>query len=368
MRPTLSQHQYFPYQSLDKNERKMNFYVDLIRAYAIVMVIMVHSAALPMLNFSSISQSEWWVSNLLFSFAHQGVPLFIMISGLLLLDPAKNEPTAVFVKKRFRKIIIPLIFWSAFFYCWRVFYKAENLTIIESISNAVNGPMYYHLWYLYLILGLYLATPILRVYTKTAPLSITVYFIAVWFLFEGMIPLINGMTGIRPGIPNTIFTSVIGYYLMGYLFLQVDIPDKFKWLIAAVAVAATLFTAIGTHLLTIRSDNQYKGFFVNISRPNIITLSFCIFFLMYKFKHASLFTKGRAPLYIRRIAVSSFGIYLLHPVILELLEAGWSGFNVNAMSIHPIVGIPMTMVLTITISYVVVTNLRKIPYIKSIVP
>jgi len=340
----------------------------MIRAYAIIMVVLLHTAAPAMLNFSSISTSSWWVTNILFSFAHQGVPLFIFISGLLLLDPQKTESTTTFFRKRMSKVLWPFLFWSAFYYFWRLFYQDQSLTTSDAFALVVKGPMYYHLWFVYVIIGLYLATPILRSYTRNAPVANILYFVAVWAIFYSFFPLFSYFTGAHIGIRNVLFNSLVGYFLLGPLLKEFNVPRKYSWWIAITVVAATLFTAIGTHWLTLHSDGQYQDKFIRLYMPNINVISMGMFVLLLKCRHAGILKKQCIAVPIKHIAMYSFGIYLLHPAIIELLDAGWLGFSLHAMIIHPVVGIPLTVMATIAISFLVVAMLRQIPVLRNVVP
>lgn len=60
----------------------------------------------------------WWISNVYDSISRWGVPVFVMVSGALLLDTSKQEGILTFYKKRLSKIFIPIIFWTAFYLFW----------------------------------------------------------------------------------------------------------------------------------------------------------------------------------------------------------------------------------------------------------
>lgn len=350
------------------DEKKL-FYVDFIRAFAILMVVMLHTAAIPMKQYSTISVSEWWISNLIFSFSHQSVPLFIMISGLLLLNTSKDESIGVFYRKRLKKVIIPFIFWGVVYYCWRIFFKSESYTLHETLKIIAKGPIYYHLWFIYMIIGLYLSTPILRVYIKLASRLNLLYFVTLWFLITSLLPIFSSITGISVGIRAGIFTGTIGYFILGPLLAEVNLSKRYLWIIAITAIGATLFTAVGTHYITALRGGYYDGIFVKITRPNIIVMSICTFFLLSKIRYSQFFpNNGKTHNIIRQIAAASLGIYFLHPIVLELLESDWFGFELNAMSIHPAIGIPLTLLATMAISYFFVTVLKKTPIVKMVVP
>jgi surface polysaccharide O-acyltransferase-like enzyme len=221
---------------------------------------------------------------------------------------------------------------------------------------------------MYLIIGLYLATPILRAYIRAADLPNIFYFVTMWFLFASLFPLMNSITGIDVGIHEVLFTGMIGYFLIGYLLMHVNFSTKYLWLLMVIAIGGILFTSLGNYYMTLRDSGQYNGFFNKLEKPNIIIISICIFLLFSKFQCAHLFVNGRISAGIKRIAAASFGIYLIHYMIIELLRDGWFGFRLSAITVHPAVGIPMTVITTMVISFVVVTLMGRIPIVKRLVP
>ena len=94
--------------------------VDLIRTVAITMVILYHALNEPYIA-SQLTFTQYgvlWLSQTIYnSLAIMGVPLFIMLSGALLLQPSKvNEPIKVFLRKRLARIGIAFVFWSVIYF------------------------------------------------------------------------------------------------------------------------------------------------------------------------------------------------------------------------------------------------------------
>ena len=94
---------------------KRNLSFDFIRCVAIVFVICIHSMALidGMVNLSIFPRL---VKTVLDTFIYSGVPLFIMLSGSLLLT--KEESLSVFFIKRIRRILLPFFLWSMACICY----------------------------------------------------------------------------------------------------------------------------------------------------------------------------------------------------------------------------------------------------------
>lgn len=185
--------------------------LDLIRTMAIIFVVLVHSMGL--LNDAPETKSILVIKGF-YSLIHVGVPLFVMLSGALLLG--KEEPLNLFFKKRFHRVLIPFFSWSIIISIIHFFQNGGrnllNWSLIftkDLFGNGVHG-IY---WYIYMILGLYMLTPILRSIAKNAKLL--AYSIIVCF----------GLYYLQYFLPEFSFASrfqfqnllFIGYFLMGYI-------------------------------------------------------------------------------------------------------------------------------------------------------
>ncbi|MGW8289404.1 MAG: acyltransferase, partial [Candidatus Bathyarchaeia archaeon] len=151
---------------MDPKTGKLSLPVDLIRTVAIVLVIVLHASTETVTVADQMSPEGvtlWWTTNIYDSLARPAVPLFVMLSGALLLQPAKlDEPLGVFFKKRLNRIALPFLFWGIAYFAWRAFVNGETLTANSILQGVLTGP-YNHFWFLYLLVGLYLLTPVLRV-------------------------------------------------------------------------------------------------------------------------------------------------------------------------------------------------------------
>ena len=109
--------------------------VNLIRTVAIILVILLHAAIEPTPNLNIMSPQGvelWWTSNIYDSIARSAVPLFVILTGALLLQPNKvDEPLRVFFKKRWNRIGIPFIFWGLIFFAWNFLVRGQSLSALS---------------------------------------------------------------------------------------------------------------------------------------------------------------------------------------------------------------------------------------------
>ena len=105
------------------------FFADALRVVAAFLVVTAH-VALGLLYYSSpehpLSWFDWHFALAINSSARWIVAGFVMVSGAFILNPARDEPTALFYKKSLSRIGIPLLFWSAFYTAWPYLFAAAN--------------------------------------------------------------------------------------------------------------------------------------------------------------------------------------------------------------------------------------------------
>ena len=139
--------------------------LDAARWLAAVAVVMLHGAATVVSDPAAYGSGAWLAANLYDSAARWCVPVFVMISGALLLDPERPQDARRFYSRRVARICAPLLFWTLFYLLWRTaldWIDDGRLDLSFWPRKLAHGEPYYHLWYLYMIVGLYLFAPLVR--------------------------------------------------------------------------------------------------------------------------------------------------------------------------------------------------------------
>lgn len=169
------------------NSSKNELWADLIRVFAIFGVVSLHT----------LGTYPSWFSTYAFKIFETSVPLFVMLSGALLLG--KTESYTSFFKKRSVKVLIPWIVWTiiymVFFYFLKDKYILSNYFSSEGININNWGKFFFiqfftGLWFLPLIFGIYLITPPLRIFIKSARRIDFIYILSLWFIFISLFPSI----------------------------------------------------------------------------------------------------------------------------------------------------------------------------------
>jgi len=333
-------------------------YMDWLRVFAIFSVVGIHVVA-QLVADMNIGHQIWWFANLVDSALRNSVPLFFMMSGALLLTKKQDEPLIPFFQKRVSKVAIPLLVWSVFFIYYRKVMWFEEHTWQQMIKMVLTDSVFFHLWFLYVILGLYLMTPFLRQIVKASSKQHLLYFLGAWFVISSLFPFVPKFLDFSLALSAGLFSTYIGYFVLGaYLLLH---PIKKKWLplLGSLALIGYAVTAYGTYLLTLENNGKIDGFFYMYISPNTVMIAIFLFVLFQQMSH--IFKPNR---FIQMISFASLGIYLVHPII----QLYGRRIKFDEYWIHPVIAVPLVWLTIFFVSFLIVWVLQKIPFIKKIVP
>ncbi|HDS9361358.1 TPA: acyltransferase [Enterobacter chengduensis] len=130
-------------------------WIDNLRGIACLMVVMIHTTTWYVTNAHSISPASWDIANILNSASRVSVPLFFMISGFLFFGERSAQP------KHFIRIASCLAFYSAVALLYIVLFTSINAEL--SLKNLLQKPVFYHLWFFFAIIVIYLVSPLIQV-------------------------------------------------------------------------------------------------------------------------------------------------------------------------------------------------------------
>jgi surface polysaccharide O-acyltransferase-like enzyme len=327
-------------------ESKMNLNYDIIRLFATILVITIHVAGPGFENF----HENWTIVNFYDSFSRVAVPLFLMLSGALMLE--KEYSLKLFFNKRFNKVLIPFIFWSI------IFTLRKGILDIGSIFLK---PAYFHLGFLYILLNIYLCFPIASATWKALSNEKKKYLLILWFTGSSVLPFTRNFQNISFGIDLVMFTPFLGYVFLG-AYLK-DFKSKFSKNIGILVYAvSSLLVAFGTNLLSIKNGSPTETIYSYLS-PLVITGAGGLFVAINSID----FSKNKFFIFVARLSELTFGIYFIHIVVLELLASKKIGIELSWGSFSPIFSIPIIVLLCLIISSFIVFIIKKIPVINRIV-
>jgi surface polysaccharide O-acyltransferase-like enzyme len=347
--------------------------VDLIRTVAIFLVILLHAAieSNPNLSLMSVGSVQlWWTSNVYDSIARTAVPLFVMLTGALLLQPTKtDEPLRVFFKKRWNRIGIPILFWGAIFFVWDFLVKSQPATLQYIVQSVLAGP-YVHFWYVYVLIGLYLITPLIRIIVAHAEWQTIRYFLLIWFIGTGILPILTLFTGISPQavwFKQNVFLLIglSGYFVLGAYVAKLTLRRS---ILALLLVISTTVTIVGTYFIISTLGESHSQFLLDASSLSVIVASVSLFLILTSIPTKKIETRfSRGTKVLKLISENTLPIYLFHIIVLETLQQGYLGLKISVTNINPIIEIPLVTVVTLLICLVIIVPLKRIPCMKKII-
>jgi surface polysaccharide O-acyltransferase-like enzyme len=210
-------------------------------------------------------------------------------------------------------------------------------------------------------------TPVLRVYIKNAGKENIRYFLVIWFITNGVINFISKLTNydFKVGIELYFFTGYVGYYVLGYYLATSDFNKKERRLLYILSMVCVVATMIGTFVLT-RTKGTYVDYFNDFLFPNVILMTIGIFvFIKSVYWERIIKRDSNMNKFILDVSTLSFGIYLVHILVLELLQ---NYYKIDARITNPLISIPLVSMVIMTISYVVIKLMKRLPIIEKFVP
>lgn len=341
-------------------------WVDLIRVLAVFQVVLVH-LSYPIFFKDDLPPSAVTAANFYDSLSRMGVPLFFMVSGALLLG--KREPTGAFLRRRFVKVGIPALFWSVAYLLWSVeAYRNGSMSalhIVLSMLKAIYlGDVEIHLWFLYVLAGIYLVTPLLRLLVSAASRRDLAYFLLLWLIGTSFTALARRLSGFPTAFEIPVVGGYVGYFVFGYWLVEVRLSPRGRLGAALGAVCAVLVIFFGTLLLSAQAGMMDDFLYSYFSLPTILA-SGCAFLLL---KDLGQRLSGRILPPLRALSASSFGIYLVHILVIDSLRKGALGFHLYSWMGDPWLFIPLTALAVLLLSFLLVSLLRAIPFVRMLVP
>lgn len=327
-----------------------NSSLDLLRLLSAFAVIWLHVSAGVATTHPDPASLAWWTGNLADAFSRWCVPMFILISGRLLLSNPVNADPLPFYRKRAGRVLLPLLFWTLLYLAFR-FYDEPGFGWKTALRSVLNGSPYFHLWYLYMIVCLYLFAPFLR--TLVAHLDRG----ALWLLI-GICFLLTTGNLLLEGQPVTLWLSFIlylGYFLAGYALPELAGRWRRRRLIT-VFVAAGLTIAAGVALLLPGIGPRAWDLMYHYLNPLVAVMAFCLFL----FVTSSQEPPASATVWIARLAPLSLGIYLFHPLWMRVLDK----LAITGFLFHPLFGIPVMTLCAFVLSAATSWFWLKIPWLR----
>ncbi|MBR6965227.1 acyltransferase family protein [Candidatus Saccharibacteria bacterium] len=337
------------------------FYFDYLRILAMAAVMILHIAA-QNLRSVPIGSFEWQTFNVVDSFQRWGVPVFVMISGALFLS--KEQKIGKIFKKNILRLATAFLFWSLAYTLWQRFITHDISTNSDFVNHLIQG--YGHLWFVPMIIGLYMISPILRKITENRRLAW--YFVILSIIFSIIIPqtitifsykfntLPTALNIANDSLRMQFVLGYSGYFVLGHLIHTADIKQSLKKYIYIAGVLSVFFTIFATLFMSTRTNELVVDFYREMT-INVFAMSVAVFVFGKNHMNKAIKNKTRQS-FVLFLSKCSFGMYLFHMFSVNIL---CYFFHFDSLAINPLLSIPSIFIITFVSSFVVSAIINKIP-------
>ncbi|WP_295722713.1 acyltransferase [uncultured Methanobrevibacter sp.] len=325
-------------------------YIDMLKFVAIFSIVIVHVSGIwanvELLNLPFHDLKEC---------LRFGVPIFLMITGCLAFN--KEIELSSFLKKKVVRIALPVIFFTI-------------LGILLSAYSTEQPLSRY--WYCWMALGVYLAIPLVNVFIKNVKSKELDYFIII-FLIASILYHLTWKMGVDIALDLNFFIGPMSYVILGYYLSRKEFnlsANKIILISLIVFIGVSVFKILHYETLYLY-DNLMLTSKLSLSFPQIIQAASVFLMIKYTYEAKSgIFGSIRGFLekdivnkFIVSISVASYGIYLVHLIILR----GWMESalkNIHLTGTMTAILILLASTALLLVSGIIITILGKIPYVK----
>lgn len=293
---------------------------DFVRAFAALSVIAIHVTS----GYTSYSQVGYYWNQAM----RYAVPLFVILSGFLLYFSEcgrERMPFAAFLRVRCKKILLPYLIWTALYTAFSN--RHELLTWVANDpfhplllwgKHLVMGTGYVHLYFLLIVLQLYLLYPVLRSWLdKHQTLLVSASFVGT-LSAQTMIYLhqIHVIELPSIGIP---YVSLFPIWLFYFVFGMFAARNKESWeeKLAGKTLPIAFIWLVSFVLLLL--DSRFTRTFASSIKPSVMLFCITSYFLFYLLALRVKNTSSTVGRWMEWIALHSFFIFLLHPLLLSIV-------------------------------------------------
>lgn len=335
--------------------------LDVLRVLAALAVVWLHTSAQRWV--ACYPSVEWQIRNVNDSLVRWCVPLFVMISGALFLNPLKKIDIKSLYTKNIIRIILIFLFWS---FIYEVYNGTLKYGLKCLVLNTIHGP--FHFWFLKMLIGLYITIPVMRTIIENK--KIEQYFIGISLVTSFFFPMLFYIIGhvnysFLEFLKNnydefgiSIAVGYVGYFVLGHYLMNNKINEALKKIICVLGILSVFTVCFLTYYFSCRlgyPENFWYGYLNMFTFFEAVTLFVVVKDLQIApIYHAALISASKL----------SLGIYIIHPLVMMIL---FDFFNIDSASLNPIYFIPLFAIIVFGISYLISFILNKIPFLKKFV-
>lgn len=345
-------------------------WISWLKVVAIAAVVSIHTAGFTAIIDGARHKRQGQLAILIDIGATFSVPIFVMVSGALLLDPARFTSTSAFLRRRAVRLLPAVVFWHLFYWAFRVWYMHQHVSPDDALKWTLTGNLFTALYYFWIVLGLTIVAPVLIPWIATASRA--------WLLGAGALAAampaltiatykMRGTPVVWVETPWTWWVFYLGFFLLGWGLRGIVLRGAWLVLAALAVVVIGLSLAWQWHnpgtpvILTRLNPVSYYGLGVHV-------YALLIFVVVQSVVRTGGLLEGLArgatARWARTLADATLGVFALHQAVMVVSwRIPWFDGRGAAISAEQLI-VRIGVVLVVT--YVIVLALRRVPYVRRV--
>ena len=354
---------------------KRHYGLDILRVLACYMVIQIHAGEFYYIGPAGevLNTPGAYVVGWINSLFRSCVPLFVMLSGYFLFPVTDTKS---FLSKRLPRILIPFLIWSVIYACYQYLRGVTTLdaALINILLIPVNLTMETgHLWFVYMLTGIYLFAPVLSGWVQTSTKKEMQYFLFFWIItlfvpyIHQLFPFIWGEVPWNNHPMLHYFMGYFGYVVVAnYLKKFHPQPSAALYIAAAVMIVAGYAVTVFGFIYRLPTAQTISGLELtwDFNTINVALMTTGIFILVKDVslgnEEAVAETSGFKLL--QDLSAKSYGMYLAHIICMNAVF----GLMKN-LPFSTLINIPLMAVCTFVLTYMLIKILSLLPRSKWLV-
>jgi surface polysaccharide O-acyltransferase-like enzyme len=338
---------------------------DLVRIIAMFAVVVVHTSGTFYRALAPVTSVDWQVSNIYSTMGKFSICIFIMVSGMFFLNPNKSVTIGTLFKKNILRIAVAFLFWSIAYALFGLHVRIKMNGYQPEFINAfiidvVNGN--YHLWFCYMIIGLYIIVPFLKLITANEYLM--KYFILLSIIMASIVPVLKLLPDVV-SIPVSIVDSQlqlrfvagwVGIFVLGYYLSYCNITKKAEILLYIAGILSLVVTIVVNGYMSVRNNQNYEPLY-DLTNINILLTAIAVF-IFFRLHVANINFSERFQKIVLILSECTFGIYFIHVFIIIMFQQ----YRLDQYLYNAAIAVPVLSAGVFVVSGILIYIFRKIPF------
>lgn len=342
--------------------------LDVLRILAILGVVAIHVFGLILAREDLRGTPTWHFGVVLDIATRWCVPLFVMISGALVLAPrAHAGGPGRFYRRRVARLLPALVVWHlVYLFVVRDLIKGEDLDPRLVLVNFVDARVYTALYFLWLILGLYAVAPVLASFLAGGGprrAQVTAMAAMAWSVVVAVLPgVTTALDSPRPRSDGalTMWLAYVGLFVAGYAWREAR-PASRRWLWTGPLTVVLLVEVVWQ--FEVAPDHHWLQVLLPVGYTGLAVVAASVTLFLFGIDVLSRFQPSeRVQRVVRAVSEATFGVFLVHLLVVALIQRWWPDWYLDPAPVAK----TELYVVVLAASFAVSLAARRVPVLRRV--